>query len=257
MAYNGIAKEERVSYVEGSGAATGAPIDSRRIVYQDSGDKDGVGNKMVQTIEKIDLGKAGIIGGLNTGFTVSDVKNLERFGMRAGINEALKKGLTQSIDSLGVRDILPDIDLRDSNNNGIGKREWRQPWSGGYTTNSGSVSMYLSNTNVNYEKKIYVVWGVRVVNTGPGRTGGITDISSLTIKDSAQNIYDIWDIEDLDTANALYSYNPLVFNNARALRIDVTPKASSSGNFDNIKLLGKIIEPIGENIGGTKLMFAP
>ena len=244
-------RKERVVYTSGE-----APLSNSTITYQDTGDKDGVSNIIKKDIEKVDIGAAGIVGGLNSGFLVEDVKNIEKFSIQAGMFQAVKRGVSSSYDSLAVRDIIPSIDFRDGSNLAVDRKEWRQPWSGNYTTVSGSTLIYQTNTQVNYDKKVYLFWGVKLCNTGPGRTSGSLDSSVIEFADSAGNRFDMWQIENLNTSTALYTYTPIIYDNNRAMKLSLYPKAGSSGNWDNLILLGKVVEPLGDQITGTKkIMF--
>ena len=127
----------------------------------------GTTGTFISKINAVNLGMMGLVGGLSPGFTVGDLKSLERFAIKAGVYEALKKQLATSIDALTSRQIIPKLDFEDGNSNPITQSEWRQPWSGGYThtETSGSHFIYQTNTTTNYDKKVYVLYGVRAVST--------------------------------------------------------------------------------------------
>ena len=208
----------------------------------------------ISKINNINLGLMGLVGGLSPGFTVGDLKSLERFAIKAGVYEALKKQVATSIDALTSREIIPKIDFEDGNSNPIKQSEWRQPWSGTYTftETSGSHFVYQTNTTVNYDKKVIVLYGVRAVSTGPGRTSTIVQAPLMELSDSVGNVYDLWHLQGLDTAGVLYAYAPIIYSTNKALRINMYPSSTASGHFDTIELIGKVIEPIGEHVMGTR-----
>ena len=97
-----------------------------------------------------------------------------------------------------------------------------------------------------------MLYGVRAVNTGPGRISGFTNTSVMELSDSVGNVYDLWQLQGLDTAGVLYAYAPVVYSSNKAMRINMYTSSTSSGHFDNIELIGKVIEPIGEHAMGTR-----
>jgi len=205
-------------------------------------------------INATNLGQMGLVGGLSPGNTVGDLKTLERFAVKAGVYEALRKQLATSIDGLCSREIIPKIDFRDANNNAIPISEWRQPWSGAYTfyETSGAYTVYQTNTLIDYDKKVFVMYGVRLVSVGPARVSGAVFSSMLELSDSVNNVYDKWQLQGLDTASVLYSYSPIVYSSNKAMKLKLYGKSTASGNFDTIELVGKVIERIGDNIMGTR-----
>jgi hypothetical protein len=196
----------------------------------------------------------GLIGGLSPGFTQGDLKSLERFAIKSAVYEALRKNVASSVDALTSRELIPKIDFEDGNSNPILFSQWRQPWSGTYTSNelSGSQFIYQTNTTTNYDKKVIVLYGVRAVATGPGRPSSFVDSSVMELSDSIGNVYDKWQLQGLDTAGVLYAYAPVVYSTNKAMRINMYPGSNSSGRFDTIQIVGKVIEPIGENVMGTR-----
>ena len=94
----------------------------------------GTTGTFISKINAVNLGMMGLVGGLSPGFTVGDLKSLERFAIKAGVYEALKKQLAASIDALASRQIIPKLDFEDGNSNPITQSEWRQPWSGATPT---------------------------------------------------------------------------------------------------------------------------
>ena len=188
------------------------------------------------------------------GNTVGDLKTLERFAIKAGVYEALRAQVATSIEGLSSREIIPKRDFRDVNNNAIRLSEWRQPWSGGYTffETSGGYNMYQTNTQTDYDKKVFVLYGVRVVNQGNARVSGCVNAVLLELSDSVNNVYDLWHLQGLDTANVLYSYSPIVYSVNKSMKLNLYCKSTASGNFDTVEIIGKVIERIGDNLMGTR-----
>lgn len=219
--------------------------------YYNNPNSPGIVTPAITRLDQMDISKAGVIGGVIPA-TRQYAAKIELDAMKLGMAEALKRGIASTPDSLAVRPIIPNIDFEDQNSNPVGNAQWRQPWSGGYVSVSGSQFIYQTNQDIQYDRKIFVLYGLETTNTGPGRTGPISNATNLQIKDSAQNVYDIWECSRLDVHTELYCYSPIVFNNARALRIDLTPRIDSSGTFDTISILGKVVEPLGDTIMGNR-----
>jgi hypothetical protein len=223
-----------------------------RVSIYSQGDNSNMPSQ--QRLERIELGKTGLLGGLNPGWSQAEVKSLERYSIKAGIQEALGKNIVPSIDALAVREIIPKLDFVDNLGSGIPLSEWRQPWSGMYTQTetSGSVTVYQTSTTRNYDRKVFVLYGARLVSTGPGRPAGYVESSVMELADSANNTYDLWQLQSLDTTNVLYTYAPLVYSKSVSMRIKMYPSSTSSGQFDTVKILGKVIEPLGDNVAGQR-----
>lgn len=200
--------------------------------------------------DNIRLEAVGFVGGLRSHILPVEIVRLEKLGIQLTLSEALKAAIAPAIEGLAIRDLIPDIEFQDVNDNSVQTREWRQPWSGFYSNNSGEFEVYRTNKDVDYDKKVIGIWGVRYVNSGPGRLGNAVNAASITFKDSAGNTYDTWQIEGLDIHPELYAFTPIVFTNTRQLRIFNRPKHSASGGYDNIQLIGKICERRGDNVNG-------
>ena len=128
-----------MSLSSSSGRVSYAPSNSSAV-------DPGTTGTFISKINAVNLGTMGLVGGLSPGFTVGDLKTLERFAIKAGVYEALKKQLATSIDALTSRQIIPKLDFEDGNSNPITQSEWRQPWSGGYThTETIRLAFHLSD----------------------------------------------------------------------------------------------------------------
>ena len=212
----------------------------------------------IAKINNVNLGLMGLVGGLSPGFTQGDLKALERFAIKAGVYEALKKQVATSIDALTSRELIPKLDFEDGNSNPITLSEWRQPWSGAYTfventpSTNGKTMIYQTNKTVDYDRKVIVLYGVRAVSTGPGRPSGQVEAPLMELSDSVGNVYDLWHLQGLDTAGVLYAYAPVVYSTNKAMTINMYPSSTSSGHFDTIEIIGKVIESIGDHVMGTR-----
>lgn len=190
----------------------------------------------------------GHYGGLHQPYRTEDTMRLELGAAKAAVDLAKRVNLASQTDHLVVRDILPDRDFMDGNNNAISGRAWRQPWSGAYETMETDVPIYRINRNVDYHNKVYCFWGLRYVDRGPADDEGVTDSASITIKDSV-NTYDIWDTEGMDVHKEMYTFKPILVKNYTEFSIHVRPNVS--GGFDNYQILGKIVEKAGDNLMGS------
>jgi hypothetical protein len=195
-----------------------------------------------------------LVGGLHVITSSDEIKRLEQFSINAGVKTAMENTIVTAPDGLTARPFLPDIDFIDGNNNAVGKREWAQPWSGTYMNVSGGVAttIYQTGNTVRYDRKVYVFWGLTYTAVGNQRTAGIVDTASVVFRDGANNTIDIWSPQRLDTNDALYAYAPIIYPNTRVAKIDFVPKYAGSGAFENIVLIGCVVEPDGDNIQGAR-----
>jgi hypothetical protein len=199
-----------------------------------------------------------LVGGVRPILWPDELKSLERYAINLGVQQAMLNAIATSPDGLSVRPFIPDVDFIDGNSNTIGKREWVQPWSGTYTNVSAgtAVVVYQTSNATRYDRKVMVIWGLSVVNVGNQRTAGVIDTSSIIFSDTAGNTYDIWDPQRLDTSDALYAYAPIIYPNSRTAKIQFLPKYGASGAFEVIHLIGRIIEPVGDNIQGVRSLHS-
>lgn len=211
---------------------------------------DTTGDRPASGFEGVHLEQIGFVGGLRSHILPEEIVKLERVGIQMAIAEARRAALAPDIAGLASRDLQPDLDFEDVNDNAIQQKEWRQPWSGFYSNNSGEFEVYRTNKDVDYDKKIVAIWGLRYVDSGPGRLGNIVNAAAVTFKDSAGNTYDTWQVEGLDINPELYAFTPIIFSNTRQLRIFNYPKSSNSGGYDTIQFLGKVIERRGDTVNG-------
>ena len=197
-----------------------------------------------------------LVGGLHAAASPDEVNRLEKFAINQGIKMAMQNTIVTSPDGLTVRPFIPDIDFIDGNNNAIGKREWFQPWSGTYTNVSAgaALTIYQTGNTVRYDRKVYVFWGITYTATGNQRSAGIVDTASIVFKDGANNTFDIWNPQGLDVHESLYAYAPIIYPNTRVCAVQFLPKYAASGSFETIELIGRVIEPDGDNIQGARAL---
>jgi hypothetical protein len=204
------------------------------------------------SFDSIHLEQVGFVGGLRSHILEEEIVKLEKQGIQMALAEAKNAAIAPDIAGLAVRDFLPGDDFEDGNDNPIQMKNWRQPWSGFYANSSGEFEVYRTNKDTDYDKKVIGIWGVRYVNSGPGRLGNVVSTSEVIFKDSAGNTYDRWQVEGLDVHTELYSFTPIIFTNTRQLRIFHFPKIGASGSSDNIQLIGKVVERRGDNVNGLQ-----
>jgi len=204
------------------------------------------------SFDSVKMEAVGFVGGLRSHILPEEIVKLEKQGIQMALAEAMNSAIAPTMAGLAVRDFKPGTDFEDGNDMPIKMENWRQPWSGFYNNTSGESEIYRTNKDVDYDKKVVAIWGVRYVNCGPGRLGNVVNTSLITFKDSAGNTYDTWQVEGLDVHPELYAFTPIIFSNTRQLRIFHYPKIGESGSFDNIQLVGKIIERRGDNVNGLQ-----
>lgn len=211
-------------------------------------------SKLQMKKEMVNVSAVGLQGGIYAGFTPIDVRSLEDSVIRYGVAQAILDNIAQSEDMLAVRDILPDKDLQDQNAVAITKREWRQPWSGSYNKEEAETQIYQTNINSKNTQKVFVVFGLRATNTGPGRTSSALNTSAVVWKrgTAGTKLIDIWQIEILDTIDqqVVYARTPLLFKRNDDMSIYAFPKTGASGSSDNLIILGKCIEALGATVTG-------
>jgi hypothetical protein len=160
------------------------------------------------------------------------------------------------------------------------KREWIQPVSGTYlaANEHSQQEIYNTSKNSNNDQKVLVIYGIRLLRTGPGRVTSSLTTSSIVFRRSTVKTIDIWQIEMLDTIpdQVIYGRTPLLFKKGDNMRIDfilkssastsqiqiptvsvatsviqsTVPVAGISGTNDYLMFLGKIIEKIGDQVTG-------
>jgi hypothetical protein len=190
--------------------------------------------------------------GLTPFLTIGRLQKLEEYGIQTALKQAKADLLSPTYQGLVARDILIDQDFIDGNNNTISRRDWRAPVSGNYTASLTDTTVYKTSTDVKSNLKVFVFWGVQVVNAAEGRLNAVTETASITWKNASNSaLYDIWQLEGLDIHNTLYTQTPLIYSARESIRIDYFTKAAASGSFDNLQLLGKVIEPKGQTIKGV------
>lgn len=205
-------------------------------------------------------------------------------------------GLASTEEGLAVRDILPDLDFslpQDVAKLTTLQREWIQPASGSWSGTQANTQVEVYDTskgNTNNDQKVMIVYGLRLINTGPARFVPQLCTSSIVFRRAAVKTIDIWQIEMLETVpdQVVYGRTPLLYKKTDSLRIDfvlrrlhntalqvlATSGSASyvvgaggatgplytgltgangpgiSGQNDYIMILGKVIEKIGDNVTG-------
>jgi hypothetical protein len=210
------------------------------------------------------LEQLGLVGGVTANVTVDDLKRLEGDAIRAVAAQALIDGVTSTASGLVVRDIIPDLDLRDAGNqtNGdiaISIRNWVQPTSGGaaVTWLAGEINndriQYRTTRNCDDDKKCYVYYGIKRTNVGPASTSTALGVASVTFsRANGSKIVDIWQLEELDAhpMRAVYARTPVLYKRADDQRIAMRPLAKNSGGAEYLMFLGKVAENLGANVTG-------
>ena len=232
--------------------------------------------------DSVDITKIGLQGGVYGGFTTIDVRSLEDAVVRYGVAQALLDGLASTEEGLAVRDILPDLDLRAPDDVVINDRAWAQPSSGFYAvadmmsaTNLGGKAIYITSKNSDNDQKVLIIYGIRLVRTGPARQVSRLLSSAVTFRRGQVKTIDIWQIEMLDTVpdQVIYGRTPLLYKKSDNARIEFNLKSSGyywtdtpivssgttapvnvaggiSGAREHLMFLGKIIEKIGDQVTG-------
>ena len=199
--------------------------------------------------------------------------------VRYGVAQALLDGLASTEEGLAVRDILPDLDLRAPDDVVINDRAWAQPSSGFYAvadmmsaTNLGGKAIYITSKNSDNDQKVLIIYGIRLVRTGPARTSSKLISSAVTFRRGQVKTIDIWQIEMLDTVpdQVIYGRTPLLYKKSDNARIEFNLKSSGyyygdvasgqhsatlvsggvSGSREHLMFLGKVIEKIGDQVTG-------
>ena len=196
-----------------------------------------------------------LLSGVTSNHTVQDIVALEEQAIKLAIAQALLDNLSPGPDGLIVRDVLPDLDFRQDSDTAITRRDWYQPTSSTWllaNINTDTI-VYLTNTSVNNQKKVYSFYGVRATNTGPADASSTIGCASLTFqRGSATKIVDIWQIEAIDVSptRTLIAYTPVLFKAGDNQRIAFRPAPKGSGTNDNLMLMAKVVERAGDTLTG-------
>ncbi|MEM4323570.1 MAG: hypothetical protein QXO37_06910 [Candidatus Nitrosocaldaceae archaeon] len=198
------------------------------------------------------IGNVRIISGSLAGLSEQDFARKEEAAIAAAIRKALTNNVADSPSGLVVRDIYPDKDLLDGNGNAISSRRWVQPVSGTWTTGDSDVVVYKTGANVKYDKKVYVIYGVKQVGVAPYKATGSFNTTSITINKGESKTIITADLQAAETDQhlTLRFANPVVFGTSEEMRILLRPKPNVSGTTDTFMLLGKVIEAVGETVNG-------
>jgi hypothetical protein len=197
----------------------------------------------------------GLVAGVTVSLTTEEVKRLEDIAIKFVAAQALVDNVASTPQGLAVRDILPDKDLRTQDDAAISRRDWVQPASGTWTSAmiSAEQQVYKTNRNVDNDRKAYVYYGIRASNTGPADASSTIGISSVIFKRAnGTKVVDIWQIEEIETdaRRAVYARTPILYKRGDDQRIDVFAAPRGSGLSENLIFLGKVAEPLGQNITG-------
>jgi len=213
-------------------------------------------------MQSLALESLGLVGGVTANVTMEDAKRLEGDAIRAVAAQALIDGVASTPQGLAVRDIIPDLDLRDNAANSdvaITPRNWVQPLTNGIATTwlAGEVNtdrqVYRTSRSSDNDKKTFVFYGIRRVNTGNQRTStAVLSASARFLRSNGSKVVDIWPLEDIDAAGNLtvWARTPILYKKGDDLRIDLRPLAKGSGNNDFLEFMGKVAEPLGQNVTG-------
>ena len=218
--------------------------------------KQALEDKIVNVVDRVGgIRSTALLAGVTPNHTTADAVMLEEKAIKIGIAQALIDNLTPAPDGLVVRDLLPDLDLMQDSNVAITRRDWYQPTSATWLSAgiNTDVNTYLTNTNCNNDRKVYVFYGVRATNTGPGDQSTTIGVSSITFKrGSATKIVDIWQIEEIDSQaqRVLYARTPILFRTRDNQQIAFRPAPKGSGTNDNLMLLCKVIERAADTLTG-------
>jgi len=206
--------------------------------------------------DEINPADIGIQGGVFIGLTPIDVRALEDNVVRFVAAQSILDGLATTAGGLAIRDILPDQDLRDQNNQAITPRNWIQPVSGGYTGGQGGqteTQIYQTNKDADNTQKVVCVFGIMAINGGPTDAATAVNLNSIVWKRSNSKTIDIWQVQALDSVvgRTVWARTPVLYKKGDNARIDFIGKSTLlSGAVDNLILVGKVGEPIGKTING-------
>lgn len=206
--------------------------------------------------DEINPADIGIQGGIFVGLTPIDVRALEDNVVRFVAAQSILDGLATTPGGLAIRDILPELDLRDQNNAAITPRNWIQPVSGGWTTGLGGQTesqIYQTNKDCDNTQKVLCVFGIMAINGGPTDAATAVNANSIVWKRSNSKTIDIWHIQVVDSiiGRTCWARTPVLYKKGDNARVDFVAKSTTlSGAVDNIILVGKVGEPIGKTING-------
>ena len=206
--------------------------------------------------DEINSADIGIQGGIFIGLTPIDVRALEDNVVRFVAAQSILDGLATTPGGLAIRDILPDLDLRDQLNQAIIPRNWRQPVSGGWQgaqNGATETQVYQTNKDADNTQKVVCVMGIKAINGGPTDAATAINTNSIVWKRSNSRTIDIWQIETVDFGQdrTAWARTPVLYKKGDNARIDFVGRSTLvSGAVDNIILVGKVGEPIGKTING-------
>ena len=213
--------------------------------------------------QTIDLGRVGHLSGLHPALTSLDMRTLHdtmsAFAVAQGMLQGIGGGQTES--ALTVRTLNPNLDLSDSQATpaAITSSQWRQPYTGNYTTATGAdadiVTIYNTDRTSKNDQKVIIIYGLRAV--GVGNTHSATVVKSVQWQfwRKGTKLIDRWYVEQLNSAaeNFVAAVTPIMFKKDDLGEIKVVPDALTpvdANKFDRLQVLGVVCEALGTNSMG-------
>lgn len=209
-----------------------------------------------QKFDETNPADIGIQGGIYIGLTPVDVRALEDNVIRFITAQALLDQLAQTAGGIAIRDVLPDLDLRDQNNVAIVPRNWQQPVSGGFVgaqTGASATYVYQTNKDCDNTQKTICFMGVMCINGGPDDASTAVNTCCVEWQRNGSKTIDEWHIQVVDQLpnRTCWARTPVMFKKGDNARVNLIAKSTNlSGSFDNLIFIGKVAEPLGKLING-------
>lgn len=167
------------------------------------------------------------------------------------VSQAILDDIDTNEENLIIRNIIPHVDLLDGNGSCIDSDDWKQPvtglWPDLQHPSSDCLNVYSTGKNCDYERKVYLFYGIRNMNT----VSYTNRIVFMTGWVRTRDMVDVSDLTNTTYNNGLIAFQfPILYKRSENSTIRFYLKEHVSTCHDNFKLLGMVCESAGHSICG-------
>lgn len=211
----------------------------------------------------VDLGRVGLMSGIHPSLTGFDLRTLRDTMASYGVAQALINNINNLEAGLAIRPIYPADDLRNGTAGSVDaeitSQVWRQPVGAisytGVTGAEGTAeSIYVTSKNCGNDQKVYIFIGLRATNIGNQHQNAFLKSVMWIFWRKNVKLIDKWHISQLNSAMEPFicAITPIMFKRNDDAEIKVVPNADAvgDGKFDNLELMGLLIEQLGKSVMG-------
>ncbi|NOJ30275.1 MAG: hypothetical protein DA328_08930 [Nitrososphaeraceae archaeon] len=205
--------------------------------------------------ESISIANIGHYSGIIVAINELDIRAVEDSAVGYAVAQALLDQIATHESGLIIRQLIPALDLLDASSAAITSHGWRQPVSGNYTGTNGATkeTIYTTGVTSKNDRKTIVIYGYTVIS-GPARESAVLKSLEWIYNKGSVKIIDFHQIQLLESAKLQTGVfrTPILAKKNDDLKIEVIANtdAATSAKFDQIILLGSVVEAVGANMMG-------